>query len=368
MAKRDYYDILGIDRGADTDVIKKAYRKLALKYHPDRNPGDHAAEESFKEATEAYEVLRHEEKRSRYDQFGHAGMDPSIGAGFGGGGGGFDMSDALRAFMRDFGGLGDIFGESAGTGSGGPARGSDLQIKLALTLEEVATGVEKKIRVKVLGPCDTCNGSGAAPGSTTDSCRTCGGQGRVRQMQRSLLGQFVHVTECPTCHGEGTLIANPCKQCRGDGRSERSEEIKVRIPAGVASGNYIPLREKGNVGPRGGPRGDLIVMIEERPHDYLERHGDDVLYDLEIPYHTAVMGGSEEIPTLDKRVRLTIPGGTVAGKIFRLSNKGIPHVRGRGKGDFLVRVIIWVPKKLKRDQKKLIESMRDSGLFEPPAR
>lgn len=371
MSKKDYYEVLGVSRGATADDIKRAYRKLALKYHPDRNPGDSSAEDNFKVATEAYEVLRDDQKRGRYDQFGHAGVDPQMGGGgFGGGGGQYDLSDALRAFMRDFGGFSDIFGEGStgGRQGGGPSPGQDLQIKLSLTLEEVAHGVEKKVRIKALDRCDTCGGSGAAPGSSPESCGTCGGQGRIRQMQRSLLGQFVNIAECPACHGIGSTITNPCSDCRGEGRTRKTESVLVRIPAGVSTGNYLPLRGKGNAGMRGGPRGDLIVLIEEIEHEKFERHGDDVLGDHIISFDEALLGATHEIHTLDGRVKMNIPAGTASGKIFRLRGKGIERLRGRGCGDQLVRVHVWIPKKLKKEERKFLEEIKKNKLFQPPAR
>ncbi len=364
-SKRDYYEVLGIERGASADEIKKAYRKLALQYHPDRNPGDAAAEESFKEATQAYEILRDGEKRSRYDQFGHQGVDPNMGGGPGDFGG-FDISDALRAFMRDFGGFGNFeFGGSSRGATSGPRRGQDLQIQLKLSLEEVATGVERTLRVKVLSPCGTCEGSGAKPGTSSDTCQTCGGQGQVRQVQRSILGQFVNIAECPDCHGDGTILRDRCGDCRGEGRRETTESIKVRIPAGVTSGNYIPLRGKGNVGIRGGPRGDIIVLIEEIEHPRLERHGDDVLSEIDIAFDQAVLGGSVQVATLDGKVKMNIPAGTPSGKIFRLRGKGIPHLRGSGAGDQLVRVHIHVPKKLNKEARRILEEIRGNDSFRP---
>ncbi|MBN1826744.1 MAG: molecular chaperone DnaJ [Candidatus Eisenbacteria bacterium] len=370
MAKRDYYEVLGVGKDASKDEIKKAYRKLALQYHPDRNPGDKGAEEKFKEATEAYEILRDDDKRTKYDQFGHAGPGGGFGGGFGGGGGfeGFDLSDALRAFMRDFGGFGDFFGGGgAGRGRHGPVRGGDLRVNLRLSLEEMAAGVEKKIKLGVRDVCGDCGGSGAAPGSSPRTCPTCRGAGQIRQVQRSLLGQFVNIADCPDCHGEGTRIDQPCPTCRGDGRLEKQQTFTVRIPAGVTAGNYIPLRGKGNVGPRGGPRGDVLVVIEEKPHPRFERHGDDLLAEAQISFAEAVLGGSIEVPTLEGSVKMNVPAGTPSGKIFRLRGKGFPHLRGHGKGDQLVRVHIWVPKKLKKEEKKALDEMRQNELFRPPA-
>ncbi len=374
MSKRDYYEVRGVTRGAAPDEIKKAYRKLALLYHPDRNQGDAGAEEKFKEATEAYEVLRDPGKRSRYDQLGHAGMENAFGGGGAGAGfAGFDLSDALRAFMRDFGGGGgggfaDLFGGMGGErGRRGPARGRDLQIRLALTLEEVASGIDRKIKVRIRVPCESCGATGAAPGSSPKTCSTCHGEGEVRQVQRTMLGRFVNVAPCPACGGEGRVIDSPCRDCRGVGTVEKPQTLTVKIPAGVSTGNYIPLRGKGNAGPRGGPAGDLIVLIEEEAHDTFERHGDDILCDLEISYDQAVLGDSIEVPTLDGRVRMNVPAGTPSGKVFRLRGKGIPHLHGRKSGDELVRVQIWVPKKVGREERALLQQSRQKGLFQPPS-
>ena len=369
MAKRDYYEVLGVGRDATPEEVKKAYRKLALQYHPDRNPGDAAAEEKFKEATEAYEVLRDQEKRSRYDQFGHSGMEGAFG-GAGRDFSGFDLSDALRAFMRDFGGFGggfgDLFGSATGTRTRGPARGRDLQIRLPLTLEEAAAGAEKKVKVRVQIRCEKCGGTGAAPGTNPRVCSTCNGAGQVRQVQRSFLGQFVNVTDCPACGGEGRVVDAPCPACSGEGREERRQTFSVRIPPGVTTGNYIPLRGKGNVGPRGGPPGDILVVIEESPHPLFERHGDDVLTEIKISFDKAVLGDSVEVPTLEGRVKMNIPSGTEAGKIFRLRGKGFPHLRGRGRGDQLVQVKVWVPRKPTKEERELLREMQEKGLFQPP--
>ncbi len=370
MAKRDYYEVLGVGRDATADEVKKAYRKLAFQHHPDRNPGDAAAEEKFKEATEAYEVLRDPEKRSRYDQFGHSGMEGAFG-GAGRDFSGFDLHDALRAFMRDFGGFGggfgDFFGGATGQRTRGPARGGDLQIRLPLTLEEAAAGAEKKVKVRVEVRCDECGGTGAKAGTNPRVCSTCNGAGQVRQVQRSFLGQFVNVTDCPACGGQGTVVDAPCPACAGEGRRPKSQTFSVRIPAGVSTGNYIPLRGKGNVGPRGGPPGDILVVIEESPHPSFERHGDDVLSEITISYDQAVLGDSVQVPTLEGRVKMNIPAGTEPGKIFRLRGKGFPHLRGRGRGDQLVQVRVWVPKKPSKEEKSMIQEMREKGLFRPPS-
>ncbi len=363
MAKRDYYEVLGVPRGASEDDIKKAYRKLAFDNHPDRNPGEPAAELRFKEATEAYEVLRDSNKRARYDQFGHAASSGSAGgADFSG----FDLADALRAFMRDFGGDGgggfeDLF--SGGRGGRSVRQGDDLQVQLKLTLEEIGTGVEKKIRVKHLRPCTTCSGRG---GEGESACTQCQGRGQVRRVQQSMLGQFVNIATCPKCGGDGKVFKDPCKTCGGDGRSSMTETISVKVPAGVANGNFIPLRGMGDSGPRSGPAGDLIVLIEEKEHATFERDGDDLHLDTPINFATATLGGKVEVPLLDgSRVKLDIPAGTPSGQVLRVRGKGIPHLRG-GRGDLLARVVVWVPTRVSGADKKLLEEMGRSEAFKPP--
>ncbi len=367
MAKRDYYEILGIDRNASKDDVKKAYRKLAFKYHPDKNPGDKEAEERFKEATEAYEVLSDASKRSVYDQYGHAGLGGAAAGGSYGGGfeGGFDLSDALRAFMRDFGGFGggfdEMFGHSRGAGRSGRHRsGRDLQIKVELTLEEVAAGVEKQIRVNKQVRCATCNGNGARAGSKSTRGATGNGAGQVRQVSRSILGQFINVTTCPRCHGEGVIIESPCPDCSGSGTVRGSETVKVRIPAGVASGNYITVSGGGVVGERGAPAGDLYVIIEEKPHERFERHGNDVLIDIQLTYPQLVLGAKLQVPTLDGRVLLKVPPGTPSHKVFRLKGKGIPRLNSYGRGDQLVRVVAWVPSRVNRKEADLLRQLEQS--------
>jgi molecular chaperone DnaJ len=293
MSKRDYYEVLGVDRGATSDDIKKAYRKLALQYHPDRNPGDASAEEKFKEATEAYEVLRDAEKRSLYDQYGHSGVTGRPGQEGAGFGVEFDLSDALRAFMRDFGsfGFGDLFGGAQRQDPRGrQRRGRDLQVRLKLTLEEVASGVEKQIKVNSLVACGACGGSGAGAGSRAAVCDACGGSGQTRNVQRSIFGQFVSVTECGRCGGEGKIISDPCQECRGTGTIRGGEKVNVKIPAGVATGNYITIAGGGDAGERGGPKGSLYVVIEEIPHELFERHGNDVLMELPLTVGQLALG------------------------------------------------------------------------------
>jgi molecular chaperone DnaJ len=369
MAKRDYYEVLGLGRDATEDDIKRAYRKLALQHHPDRNPGSKEAEESFKEATEAYEVLKDPQKRSTYDQFGHSGL--SGAGGFGTGGfAGFDLSDALRAFMRDFGGFGSIFDDFFGSGTTGTRRGypkgQDMQIRLKLTLEEIASGVEKKIKIKRLQKCEECGGSGAAKGSSKKTCPKCQGTGQLRRVSRSFFGQFVNVTTCDNCNGEGTVIQTPCSTCRGDGRTKGTSTISVKIPPGVTSGNYIRMRSAGNTGPRGGPAGDVIVLVEEQEHPNFQRHGDDILHEILISFTQAAMGDEIPVPTLDGKVDLKIPPGTQSGRIFKFRGKGIPHLHGYGKGDELIRVLVWVPTKLSSEEKKLLRELASKENLKPP--
>ncbi len=368
MAKRDYYEVLGVARGATEEEIKKAYRKVAMQFHPDRNPGDKDAEAKFKEATEAYEVLRDANQRARYDQFGHA----AVGGGAGGGAGapdfsGFDLADALRAFMRDFGGgsggFEDLFGGAAGGGARGPGRGDDLQVRLPLTLEEIAAGVEKKIRVKHLKRCETCAGKG---GRGERTCSQCNGRGQVRRIQQTMFGQFVNVSTCPRCEGEGSTVSERCGTCGGDGRVSETETVAVKVPPGVASGNYIPLRGLGDAGRRGGAAGDLIVLIEEKEHEIFERHGDDLVVDLPVSFVTLALGGKVEVPLLGGGAHtLDVPAGTASGHASRLRGKGLPGLRG-GRGDVLVRLLVWVPGKLSGADRKLLEELRKSEGLKPP--
>jgi len=368
MAKRDYYEVLGLGRDATEEDIKRVYRRLALQYHPDKNPGNKEAEEKFKEATEAYEVLKDPEKRSRYDRYGHAGV--AAEAGFGG----FDfstfnLSDALRAFMRDFGSFGifdDFFGQTTRTRRRGGPRGRDLQVRLKLSLEEIATGVEKKIRVKRMVRCDECRGTGAAKGTSKVSCPRCEGSGQVRKVSRSFFGQFVNLTTCDYCKGEGEVIQKPCAACAGQGRVRGAGTIAVKVPAGVVTGNYIPIRASGDVGPRGGSSGDLIVLIEELEHDLFRRREDDIIYELPVSFSQAALGDQVEVPTLDGEVNLKVPAGTQSGKIFRLKGKGIPHLHGYGKGDQLIRIAVWTPTKLSREEKELLERLAQLPGTKPP--
>ncbi|MCK4403876.1 MAG: molecular chaperone DnaJ [candidate division Zixibacteria bacterium] len=369
MAKRDYYEVLGLSRDATDVDIKKAYRRLALKYHPDKNPGSKEAEESFKEATEAYEVLKEPQKRSTYDQFGHAGL-----SGAGGFGGfdftTFDLSDALRAFMRDFGSFGSVFDEFFGTTSTrtrrGYQKGQDLQIRLKLTLEEIATGVEKKIKLKRLQKCSECDGIGAAEGTSKKECSRCRGSGQIRRVSRSLFGQFVNVTTCDYCNGEGMVIDTPCPACRGEGRVKGTSTISVKIPPGVTTGNYIQIRDTGNAGPRGGPPGDVIVLIQEQEHPAFKRRGDDIVHETLISFTQAALGDEITVPTLDGKWSLKIPSGTQSGKLFKLKGKGIPRLHGYGRGDELIRVLVWVPTHLTSEEKKLLKELASKENMKPP--
>lgn len=363
MSKRDYYEVLGVGKTASPEDIKKAYRKIAFENHPDRNPGDTEAELRFKEASEAHEVLRDPERRARYDRFGHEAARGAPGGGFDFSG--FDLADALRAFMRDFGGDGGGFEDFFGGGRRGrDARAGDhLQVRLQLTLEEIATGVEKKIRVKHLKPCSTCDGKGGK-GETT--CTQCQGRGQVRRVQQSLLGQFVNIATCPRCEGDGTVVNEPCKACGGEGRVSESETVAVQVPAGVANGNFIPLRGLGDTGRRGGPAGDLVVLIEEKPHAMFEREGDDLHVDVPISFVTATLGGKVSVPTLDGAGKsVDVPGGTQSGRVQRLRGLGLPGLRG-GRGDLHARLIVWVPTKVSGADKKLLEQLRNSEALKPP--
>ncbi|MEP7029025.1 MAG: molecular chaperone DnaJ [Candidatus Eisenbacteria bacterium] len=353
--KRDYYDVLGIEKGAGEEDIKRAYRKLAMKHHPDRNPGDASAEAKFKEATEAYEVLSDADRRARYDRFGHEAAGPAgaPGPGFDG----FDLSDALRAFMRDFGGGGGGFEDLFGGASGpGPRRGQDLRVRLKLSLEEIATGVKKKIQVKRQVSCETCKGSGAQKGGKK-TCAQCGGRGQVRQVQSSFFGQFVNIAACPRCRGTGEIIEHPCLKCRGEGRLPDSSTVVVDVPAGVAQDNYIPLRGLGDAGPNGGPAGDLQVLIEEKPHDVFVRDGADLWVEMPIAMPKAALGGEVEIPTLDGTVKKSIPAATQTGRELRIAGAGLPRLRGRGKGDLIARLRVWTPARINAREKQLFEEL-----------
>ncbi len=375
---RDYYEILEIGRDADGDVIKKAYRKLALQYHPDRNDGSTDAGEKFREATEAYEVLKDPQKRAAYDRFGHAGVKG--GAGAGGGFRGFDFSDALEIFMRDFGGFGleDLFGGGRRGGARrGPRKGPDVRIRLPLTLKEVATGVDKTLRVRIQDSCGACHGSGAADGAAPVACATCGGAGEVRRVQRSMLGQLMSVTPCPTCGGEGQTIESPCERCGGSGVEAGETELDVQVPAGVSTGDYITLRGKGSQGGRGGSRGDVYVVLEVEEDPRFARDGADLLFELPVTYTQAALGAQLEVPTVLGTAAVSVEPGTQSGEIIQLRGQGLPRLQGSGRGDQLVRVVVWVPTELTPEQERAtralaevegeapssIEGRRDAGGF-----
>ena len=369
MAKRDYYDVLGIAKDADETAIKKAYRKLAIKYHPDKNPGDSEAEEKFKEAAEAYEILSNDEKRARYDRYGHAGVDPNNG-GFSGAGG-MSMEDIFRQFGDIFGDMGGSPFESFFTGGGGGGnkprgqKGSNLRIKVALTLEEIANGSTKKIKVRKQVPCDTCDGSGAKDKNAVSTCPTCRGAGYVRQVRSTFLGQMQTTTTCPNCKGSGQVITANCSTCKGDGRIPGEETIEINIPAGVEEGMQLSMRGMGNSGLRGGPSGDLLINIEEKPHEFLKRDGKNIIFDLYLNFADAALGTSLEVPTIEGKVRIKIPEGTQSGKIFRLKGKGLPGIQSYDKGDQLIHVNVWTPKKLNSEERKLLEKLREMPNFQP---
>ncbi len=367
MAKRDYYEILGLEKNTSQDEIKKAYRKLAMQYHPDRNPGDKASEEKFKEAAQAYEVLGDADKRKRYDQYGHEGVRGNDSRPFN------DVNDIFSTFSDIFGSGfgGSIFddvlrgqGRQRQRGSTGTP-GSDLKLRLKLTLEEITTGVEKKLKVKRWKTCDTCRGSGAKSSSSKVTCPVCNGTGELRQVSRSVFGQFVNISTCQNCGGEGKVIKEPCPTCRGDGRVQGEGTIKVTVPAGVNEGNYIPLRGEGNAGQRGGPAGDIIVVIEEEPHEMFTRNGDDVVLDLLISFPQAALGADIEVPTLSGRAKLKIESGTQSGRVLRMREKGIPHLNSYGRGDQLVRVNVWVPTKLSATERSNLKELANSENINP---
>ncbi len=366
MAKRDYYEILGLSKGADKAEIKKAYRKIAMQYHPDKNPGDATAEAKFKEAAEAYSVLNDDQKKAQYDQYGHApegGMGGNPFDGFGGGGGfGVDLSDALRIFMEGFGGggggLGDIFG-GGGSRSRGRSKGSDLKIKLPLTLEEIASGVTKKMKVKRFELCDVCNGTGAKDKTDKSTCSACHGRGEVQQVSRSMFGQFVNIQPCSNCDGTGEVIAHPCKNCHGDGRLRQESVVSAKIPAGVHAGNYMTLRGEGNAARRGGQQGDLIVLIDEKEHDLFIRDEDNIYLELVINMAEAVLGTELEIPTLTGKVNLKIPAGSQSGKLLRLRGKGIPRINSHLVGDQMVKIQIDTPTKPSKQEREVYQRLFD---------
>lgn len=352
---RDYYEVLGVPRDADADSIKKAYRRLAMEYHPDRNGGDAAAEEKFKEATEAYEVLREPEKRSAYDRYGHAGVKTGAGAGFGGFGGGFGFEDALNIFMRDFGGFEDMFG--GGRRRSRVQRGKDIRLTLPLPLQDVATGTRRTLKVSVLDPCHRCSGSGSEDGAAPLICDTCQGAGEVRRVQRSVFGQMVTATVCPTCGGEGRRIVTPCGTCLGEGRERVERTIEVEIPAGVTSDNYLTLRGQGSVGPRGGPRGDILVVLQVEDDPRFLRDGDDVVHLLPLSFSQAALGVEVEVPTLFGPEELRVPAGVQSGDVLTLRGKGLPRLGGSGQGNQHIRMQVWTPTELTPEQESLLRQL-----------
>lgn len=368
MAKKDFYEILGVGKSATADEIKKAYRKTAMQYHPDRNPGDAAAEEKFKEAAEAYEVLSDADKRAKYDRYGHAAFGPGTGGGAHHGAN-MNMDDIFSQFGDIFGE--DVFGSFFGGGRsrGGTRargqRGSNLRIKLKLTYEEIAKGVTKNVKVKKHVPCATCGGSGAKDKNSVQNCATCGGSGQVRKVTSTFLGQMQTVSTCPTCNGEGTTITAKCNACKGDGRVYGEETISIEIPAGVQEGMQLSMSGKGNAGARGGAPGDLIIQIEEEPHSELHRDGLNVAYDLYLSIPDAVFGTHVEVPTIDGRAKIKIPAGTQSGKIFRLKGKGFPEVQGYSRGDQLIHVNVWTPQLVSSEEKAALEKMAESDNFKP---
>lgn len=364
MSKRDYYEVLGVSKSASEAELKKAYRKKAIQFHPDKNPGDKEAEENFKEAAEAYEVLSNAEKRQRYDQFGHAGMGGASGGGFGGG---MNMEDIFSHFGDIFGGS-SFFGGGFGGGGGRSQRvnrGSNLRVKVKLTLKEIAEGVEKKIKVKKYIECNSCNGSGAKDGSSFSTCSTCNGSGQVTRVQNTILGQMQTASTCPSCSGEGKMITNKCTSCAGEGIVRDEEVITINIPAGVAEGMQLSVGGRGNAARRGGVNGDLLILIQEEAHPELVRDENDLLYNLFISIPDSILGTAVEIPTIENKVKVKIEAGTQPGKILRLRGKGLPDVNGYGRGDLMVKINVWVPNNVTKDEKKILEKLQASESFTP---
>jgi molecular chaperone DnaJ len=364
MAKRDYYEVLGVGKNASADEVKKAYRKKALQYHPDKNPGDKESEEKFKEAAEAYEVLRDPNKKQRYDQFGHAGV-----SGAGAGGSGFsDIEDIFSAFGDIFGGhFGGFGGFGSGRSQGGGRRvmrGSDLRVKVKLTLSEIAKGVEKKIKVKKYVQCEPCGGTGAKDSTAYSTCSTCRGSGRVTRVTNTLLGQMQTTSTCPTCHGDGKIINDKCNHCAGEGVVREEEVIPIKIPAGVGEGMQMNVSGKGNAARRGGINGDLLVVITEEEHPELVRDGNNLIYNLFLSFPEITLGTTAEIPTVESKAKVKIEAGTQPEKILRLRGKGLPDVNGYGIGDLLVRIHVWIPKKLTLEEKKILEKLMESPGFQ----
>lgn len=365
MAKRDYYEVLGVSKNASKEELKKAYRKLAMQYHPDRNPGNKEAEEMFKEAAEAYEILNDDNKRARYDRFGHEGVK---GSGFGSQGFS-DVNDIFSHFSDIFGGGSSIFddffggGQQRGRQRGRGVPGSDLKVTLKLTLEEIAEGTSKKIKLKKQIKCDQCNGSGAEGSTSKKKCPICNGTGEIRSVSRSVFGQFVNITACANCSGEGEVIDTPCKKCMGDGRINEEITVKIDVPAGVHEGSYMTMRGEGNSGKRGGQPGDLLVVFKEEEHEYFIREEDDIIYDLTITFPDAVLGTEVDVPTLAGKARLKIDSGTPAGKLLKMRDKGIKHLNHSGHGDQIVRINVNIPKKLSNKEKELLKELAEQPNF-----
>lgn len=351
----DFYNTLGVQRNASDDEIKKAYRKLAMQYHPDRNNGSRDAEEKFKEITEAYDVLRDPNKRAMYDRYGEAGLR--------GGAGGFhhvDLAEALNIFMRDLGGMagfGDLFGAAGRSAGANPRTGSDIRITMPLRLAEVETGVERSVAVKLLATCDKCTGSGAEPGTSANRCTTCAGAGEVRRAQKSFFGQVISVSPCPTCSGEGTIITSPCRKCRGEGRVRQEENVAIKVPPGVATGQYMTMRGIGNVGPRGGGRGDILVVFEVEDDPRFERDGEDLYCEVLVTYAQLVFGADVEVPTVSASVTLHVPPHTESGQVFHLRGRGLPRVNASGVGDLHVRLQLYTPEEVSGEEESLIKRL-----------
>jgi len=363
-AKRDYYEVLEVSKTATSEEIKKAYRQKAIQYHPDKNPGDKASEEKFKEAAEAYEVLGNEDKRKRYDQFGHSGVGGFSGGG--GFGGGMTMDDIFSQFGDIFGGHFGFSGFSSGRGSQQRVnRGADLRVKVKLSLKEIATGVEKKIKVKKYITCTHCNGTGAEDSKAYSTCNTCRGSGYVTRTMSTILGQMQTTTTCNSCGGEGRSITKKCPHCNGEGIVRDDDVINLNIPAGVAEGMQLSIGGKGNAARRGGINGDLLVVVEEEPHSELIRDQNDIIYNLLLSFPVAALGGTVEIPTLEGKAKVKIEPGTQPGKVLRLRNKGLPSLSSYGTGDLLINIAVYVPESLSKEQKEILEQMEKTSNFQP---
>jgi molecular chaperone DnaJ len=367
MAKKDYYELLGVSKSATPEELKKEYRKLAIKYHPDKNPGDSEAEAKFKEIAEAYSVLSDPDKKARYDRFGHEGMGGASGFG---GGGGVNMEDIFSQFGDIFGDgspFGSFFGGGGRSGGGRKAvrKGSDLRIKLKLNIEEIANGVEKKIKVKRYVSCKTCTGNGSKHGTSLQTCGTCNGTGQLRRVQQTMLGQMVTTNTCHTCNGEGKIVMDRCETCFGEGRTLEEDLISIKIPAGVAEGMQLSMSGKGNVPSRGGVAGDLLIQIEEEEHPTLKRDGNNIIFDLPLNFVDAILGKEVEIPVISGKVKINIKAGTQGGEVLRLKGKGLKDINGYGIGDQLIYVNLYTPKSVSSEERTILEKLRDSPNFEP---